>query len=390
MHFLKQISIFANDMAGIYIHIPFCKSRCIYCGFYSSTKISMQDDYVEALCREMELRHTDIQDVHTIYLGGGTPSQLSESNLQKIFHHLYSIYTPQADEITIECNPDDVTPTFAKLLTTLGINRVSMGVQSFSDKRLQFLRRRHTAEQALKAIDCLHDAEIDNISIDLIFAYPNETLEEALLDIKTAAQVDVTHISAYNLMYEEGTILNEWLLQHKIKEVDEEMALTIYNHIIEILREHGFEHYEISNFAKPGYRSKHNSSYWQDIPYLGLGASACSYDLLTRKQNVADISQYIDGIRKNTLPLEIEQVTPISHYNDIVMTALRTCEGIDLSKIVQHFGENISGYLLQQATPYINRRLLELTGNHLRLTKEGIFVSDGITAELMQIDEQGY
>ncbi len=387
MHFLKQISIFANDMAGIYIHIPFCKSRCIYCGFYSSTSVSMQDDYVEALCHEMKLRQTEIQDVQTIYLGGGTPSQLSETNLQKIFHHLHSIYAPQANEITIECNPDDVTPAFAKMLTTLGINRVSMGVQSFSNKRLQFLHRRHTAEQALNALDCLHHAGIDNISIDLIFAYPNETLDEALLDIETAAQADVTHISAYNLMYEEGTILNEWLEQHKIKEVDEELSLSIYNHIMDILCAHGFEHYEISNFAKPGYRSKHNSSYWQDIPYLGLGASACSYDQRTRKQNIANISQYIAAIRKDTLPLDIERVTPTSHYNDIVMTALRTCEGIDLNYINQHFGSKVVTYLLQQATPYINRGLLKQVDQHLRLTKNGIFLSDGITAELMQINE---
>ncbi len=387
MHFLKQISIFANDMAGIYIHIPFCKSRCIYCGFYSSTLVSMQDDYVEALCREMELRQTEIQDIHTIYLGGGTPSQLSEANLHKIFDHLYSIYAPQANEITIECNPDDVTPAFAKLLPTLGVNRVSMGVQSFSDKRLQFLRRRHTADQALKALDYLHNAGIENISIDLIFAYPNETLEEALQDIKTAAQVDVTHISAYNLMYEEGTILNEWLLQHKIEEVDEELSLTIYNHIMDIMSAHGFEHYEISNFAKPGYRSKHNSSYWQDIPYLGLGASACSYDQQTRKQNIANVSQYIAAISKGSLPQDVERVTPISHYNDIVMTALRTCEGINLNKIKQHFGQDAVMYLLCQATPYINKNLLEQTNNHLRLTKDGIFLSDGITAELMQINE---
>ncbi len=387
MHFLKQISIFANDMAGIYIHIPFCKSRCIYCGFYSSTLVSMQDDYVEALCREMQLRQTESQDIRTIYLGGGTPSQLSEANLRKIFDHLYSIYAPQANEVTIECNPDDVTPAFAKLLPTLGVNRVSMGVQSFSDKRLQFLRRRHTADQALRALDYLHNAGIENISIDLIFAYPNETLEEALQDIETAAQVDVTHISAYNLMYEEGTILNEWLLQHKIEEVDEELSLTIYNHIMDIMSAYGYEHYEISNFAKPGYRSKHNSSYWQDIPYLGLGASACSYDQQTRKQNIANVSQYIAAISKGALPQDVERVTPISHYNDIVMTALRTCEGIDLSKIKQHFGQDVVTYLLHQAIPYINKNLLEQTNNHLKLTKDGIFLSDGITTELMQINE---
>lgn len=387
MYFLKQISIFASEMAGIYIHIPFCKSRCIYCGFYSSTLLSLQDDYTEALCQEMEWRRNEVEDIHTIYLGGGTPSQLSEANLRKIFDYINKVYAPHPDEVTIECNPDDVTPTFAHLLTSLGINRVSMGVQSFSDKRLQFLRRRHSAQQALNAIDCLHQAGIGNISIDLIFAYPDETLEEALQDVKIATRLDVKHISAYNLMYEEGTVLGKWLQQHKIKEVDEELSLSIYNHFIDILGEHGFEHYEISNFAKAGFRSKHNSSYWKDIPYLGLGAAACSYNKVTRKQNVANISQYIAAIRKGRMLQEIEKVTPISHYNDIVMTALRTCEGIDLRTIDHEFGQNILTYLQEQATPYIKRNLLEVVDDHLQLTKEGIFLSDGITAELMQVDE---
>lgn len=387
MYFLKQISIFASEMAGIYIHIPFCKSRCIYCGFYSSTLLSLQDDYTEALCQEMEWRQNEVEDIHTIYLGGGTPSQLSEANLRKIFDFINKVYAPDPDEVTIECNPDDVTPAFAHLLTSLGINRVSMGVQSFSDKRLQFLHRRHSAQQALNAIDYLHQAGIDNISIDLIFAYPDETLEEALQDVKIATRLDVKHISAYNLMYEEGTVLSKWLQQHKVKEVDEELSLSIYNHFIDILGDHGFEHYEISNFAKAGFRSKHNSSYWKDIPYLGLGAAACSYNKVTRKQNVADISQYIAAIRKGTLQQEIEKVTTISHYNDFVMTALRTYEGIDLRTIDHEFGQNTLTYLQEQATPYIKRNLLEVVGDHLRLTKEGIFLSDGITAELMQVDE---
>lgn len=380
-------------MAGLYIHIPFCKSRCIYCGFYSTTHLSLRDSYVSALCHEMEMRSRNVlfQQLSTIYIGGGTPSQLSISHLHDIFKCIDNHFHVDDDaEITIECNPDDVTPSFAEALRELPINRVSMGVQTFNDERLKFLRRRHSSEQVLEAIERLRKAGIGNISIDLMFGFPNETLEEWESDIEKALNLHVEHISAYSLMYEEGTPLyyiRSKQIENGLVNQDEEDELSVkmYELLMEKQEKAGFEHYEISNFALKkehgSYRSRHNSSYWQGIPYLGIGAAAHSYDIDSRQWNVADIQQYIQAIQRGEIPAEREFLTDDLRYNDLVTTAMRTREGIALNQLKDKYKD----YLLKQAQNHITYGLLTLTDKSIALTKKGLFVSDSVMSDLMLV-----
>lgn len=375
-------------MAGIYIHIPFCKSRCIYCAFYSTTKHELRQRYVDALCREMEIHPFPLPEgmgIDTIYLGGGTPSQLTIAQLRQIFeainNHFDVLYNNKVKpEVTIEVNPDDVTEAFAKGLRELPVNRVSMGAQTFDDDRLRFLHRRHSAAQVLQAVSRLRDAGIGNISIDLMYGFPGETLDNWRYDIDAAIALNVEHLSAYCLMIEEGTVLYERL---KMKnESDEETERAMYELLIDRLTAAGYEHYEISNFAKPGYRSRHNSSYWHDIPYVGLGAAAHSYDRTCRQWNVADIHRYMDCIEHHQIPCEREILDEDTHYNDRITVALRTCEGLDLTTL----SDAQQRYCLQEARRFLDDGLLRLTPDqHLMLTRKGLFVSDMVMSALMRI-----
>ena len=376
-------------MTGLYIHIPFCKSRCIYCAFYSTTAEQMKQAYVDAVCREMELRKAvyekegkDVgKTIATVYLGGGTPSQLSPTQLQQLFDTIARHYDVSDDaEITIECNPDDVTEAFAELLRSLPVNRVSMGAQTFDDDRLQFIHRRHTSEQVTTAIQRLREKGIHNISIDLMYGFPDETLEEWEYDIQQALALNVEHISAYALTYEEGTPLYRLLEEGKVKEIDEERSLAMYDRLIDRLQEAGYEHYEISNFARKGWRSRHNSSYWQLVPYIGIGAAAHSYDGRRRQWNIADINSYINHIQQGIVPAEGELLDKDSRYNDHVMLALRTCEGLDLSTL----DSDERSYCEETAKKFVLDGLLVKTDNHLRLSRKGLFVSDMIMSELMK------
>lgn len=377
-------------MSGLYIHIPFCRSRCIYCGFYSSTLLQLRLRYVEALCREMQLRAGELkcQTVGTVYLGGGTPSQLTPDELSRLFRHLLYIYkVEQGAEITMECNPDDITPAFAEALSRLPVNRVSMGAQTFSDQRLRFLRRRHTAGQVAQAVALLRQAGIGNISIDLMFGFPGETIADWQSDIHAALALGVEHISAYSLMYEEGTPLHHLSqTDPRYAPVSEELSLAMYHLLIDSLQKAGYEHYEISNFALPSFRSRHNSNYWQAVPYLGLGAAAHSYDLDTRSWNVSDVQRYISLIESGQLPTEErEQLTTDDRFDDMVMTRLRTCEGISIDYVTRRFGPAYREHLLTAARPHIDRHLLTVSNDHLHLTRDGLFLSDGIMSDLMHV-----
>ena len=376
-------------MTGLYIHIPFCKSRCTYCAFYSTTAEQMKQAYVDAVCREMELRNAIYekegknigQTIATVYLGGGTPSQLSPTQLQQLFDAIARHYDVSDDaEITIECNPDDVTEAFAELLQSLPVNRVSMGAQTFDDDRLQFIHRRHTSEQVTTAIQRLRKKGIHNISIDLMYGFPDETLEEWEYDIQQALALNVEHISAYALTYEEGTPLYRLQEEGKVKEIDEERSLAMYDRLIDRLQEAGYEHYEISNFSRKGWRSRHNSSYWQLVPYIGIGAAAHSYDGRQRQWNIADINSYINHIQQGIVPAEEELLDKDSRYNDHVMLALRTCEGLDLSTL----DSDERSYCEETAKKFVLDGLLVKTDNHLRLSRKGLFVSDMIMSELMK------
>lgn len=372
-------------MAGIYIHIPFCKSRCIYCGFYSTTLLDLRKKYINAVCREMELRKNYIREpFSTIYLGGGTPSLLDEAELTKLFLYINNVYDVDRNaEITMECNPDDITPEFTNMLSRLPINRVSMGAQTFADSRLRLLYRRHSSDEVKHAVKLLREAGIKNISIDLMFGFPDESLSQWKEDISAALALNVEHISAYSLMYEEDTPLWKMLDTGKVKEIDEELSLTMFKELVCQLTDAGYEHYEISNFARPGYRSRHNSSYWHQVPYIGLGAAAHSFDLNSRQWNVADLKLYIEEINNGIIPMEREELDNDTTFNDIITTALRTSDGIDLNAMETRLGKRYRNTLISAAGKHLEQGLLEIRHDRLRLTAEGIFISDMVMSDLM-------
>lgn len=373
--------------ASIYIHIPFCKSRCVYCGFYSSTLSELREAYVDALCREMTLRHdylgTDAK-VRTLYVGGGTPSQLTSVQLSRLLSFIYN-KVGMPSEVTVECNPDDVTEAYAKHLHSCGVTRVSMGAQTFNDNRLRFLSRRHSAAQVDVAMQTLRDAGISNISIDLMFGFPGQTVHEWQEDIRHAINLCPKHISAYSLMYEEGTPLYSMLERGEIKEIDEEVSRAMYETLCDMLYEAGFEHYEISNFARDGFRSRHNSGYWNGTPYLGLGAAAHSYDGKNRQWNVSDVRQYINSIQRGEVPCECEVLDKTTRYNDVIVTALRTREGIDMTRLEKDLGDGFRDYLLKNAQKNVALGLLAIEGDHIHLTRKGLYVSDMVMEELMRV-----
>ena len=384
-------------MAGLYIHIPFCRSRCIYCGFYSTTLLPLRQRYVDALCREMELRPLpqDGDILRTVYLGGGTPSLLTAGQLEKLFIYIDKVYgSGELREVTMECNPDDVTEEFAEMLRYLPVTRVSLGAQTFSDDRLRFLHRRHNAVQVKEAVARLRGAGITNISIDLMFGFPGESLESWEEDIAEALKLEVEHVSAYSLMYEEGTPLMEMVRNceevkggkgeevkgGKGEEVkDEELSREMYELLLDRMEAAGYEHYEISNWARPGFRSLHNSSYWQGIPYIGIGAAAHSFDMKTRSWNISDIRSYMEAIEKGKFPSECEYLEEKDSYNDLVTTALRTKEGISLASL----SPQRRHVLLENATLSLRAGLLRLEHDRLALTRQGLFVSDAVMADLI-------
>ena len=286
-------------MAGIYIHIPFCKRRCIYCDFFSTTQSEKKSAYVRAVCRELEMRkdYLEGEDIETIYLGGGTPSQLFREELEEIFNHIYKVYPVREDaEITLEANPDDLTPEYVAMLRQLPINRISMGIQTFQEETLNLLHRRHTATQAIEAFRRCREAGFRNISIDLMYGLPGETLETWKEDLQQSIALRPEHISAYHLIYEEDTVLWKLREQHQVEEADEDLSVSLFSTLIEQLSEAGYQHYEISNFCLPGLHSRHNSSYWTGKKYLGCGPSAHSFNGVSRQWNVASLDDYLKGV----------------------------------------------------------------------------------------------
>lgn len=379
-------------MAGLYLHVPFCSSKCSYCAFYSVTNNQLKQDYIEAVCKELYLRKHFFQDIHlknnqfdpvvnTVYFGGGTPSCLSESDFEKIFNAIYDCFGSSFEEVTIECNPDDITLSYAKTLKKYA-NRISLGIQTFNNDQLKLINRRHNAEEAINAVNIIKEVGISNISIDLIFGFPKETLADWLFDINQAIKLDVQHVSAYSLMFEEGTKLYHLLQKEKIEQVSEELSVEMYDVLIDKLSEAGLVQYEISNFAKPGFEARHNSSYWNETPYLGVGPSAHSYNLSTRSWNVSNVSQYVKSISKGILPFEEEQIDEITRYNDLITTALRTKEGIYLNTLQEDYVQ----YLLEQSSDFIKEgTMIKTSDNRLALTRKGYYISDAIMAELIKV-----
>ena len=376
-------------MAGIYIHIPFCKRRCIYCDFFSTTQSEKKAEYVHALVRELEMRKDYVGDeeIETIYLGGGTPSQLSQEELEEIFAYIYKVYKVAPDaEITLEANPDDLTPEYVSMLRTLPVNRISMGIQTFQEETLKLLHRRHTAQQAIEAFRRCREAGFQNISIDLMYGLPGETLETWEQDLQQAVDLRPEHISAYHLIYEEGTTLWNLREQNKVEEAEEELSLTLFKTLIERLTKAGYQHYEISNFCLPGLHSRHNSSYWTGKKYLGCGPSAHSFDGISRQWNVSSLEKYLEGIRSNQLDFELENLDLYTRYNDFVITSIRTCWGMPLAQLRTTYGETLYNYCLRMAKPHIEQGVLEIKEDTLKLTPQGIFISDGIMSDLLWIE----
>ena len=376
-------------MAGIYLHIPFCKTRCIYCDFYSTTRSELKTRYVRALCRELEMRKKYLKGeyVETIYFGGGTPSQLEEEDFILIFDVIREQYGMEhCREITLEANPDDLTPDYLKMLASLPFNRISMGIQTFDDTTLQLLKRRHTSRSAIEAVLRCREAGFHYISIDLIYGLPGETKERWENDLRQATSLNVEHISAYHLTYEEDTPIYNMLKQHQIEEVDEDSSLQFFTLLIEHLQEAGYEHYEISNFCRPGKYSRHNTSYWKGIPYLGCGPSAHSFNGTTREWNVSSIDLYIKGIEGDRRNFETENLDQTTRYNEFIITTIRTVWGTPIEKLKQEFGNELWEYCRKMSAPYLENGKLEMHEGALRLTREGIFISDSIMSDLLWVN----
>ncbi len=406
-------------MAGIYIHIPFCKSRCRYCDFFSTTQLERREDYAHAIIAEFNDRlHQLTEPVRTIYFGGGTPSQMPVASLRMILeclvdgakrlqfsgrshgelqvasnhhptqpyttlHHTIPSYTtlhhttPSSDvigdiELTLEANPGDITPERVAAWRQLGINRLSIGVQSFDDNLLRLIGRRHTASQAREAIRTAQNAGFDNISIDLMYALPSQTMEQWRHDVAEVLRLGVQHVSCYGLIYEEGTAMTNLLATNQIQAVDEDTEMQMYDYLIEQLSTHGFEHYEVSNFALPGRHSRHNSSYWCDIPYLGLGAGAHSYDGHARQWNICDLDLYIRQALSHQLQPEREVLSDEERHTERVMLGLRTSRGVSQQDIDMH-----------RAQALIESGLLTMRGDRICATTEGYHILNRLIEQLL-------
>lgn len=357
-------------MAGLYIHIPFCKKRCLYCDFFSTTQLERREEYVQAVLRELEQRKDEAgEPIRTIYIGGGTPSTLS-IELTTAINQLITSYQPV--EYTIEVNPGDVTKEYLQGLRSLGLNRLSMGVQSFQDELLQLIGRRHNARQAIEAVKIAQEAGFDNISIDLMYALPTQTMEQWSADIETALSLGIQHVSCYGLMYEEGTALTKMLEEGQIEAIDEDTENAMYDMLCDQLQQAGFVHYEVSNFALPGYEAKHNSAYWDHTPYIGIGAGAHSFIPPVRSWNPSDLDAYISGITAQNLQRESETLTKDDLYNERMMLGLRTNRGVTKSLI----RKDISVYIA-------NGLLRETEDGHIVATRQGIHILNRIIEDLM-------
>ncbi|MFP4844914.1 radical SAM family heme chaperone HemW [Winogradskyella sp. PE311] len=375
-------------MAGIYIHIPFCKQACHYCDFHFSTSLKKKDDLINALAKELELRKDEFKNrtVETIYFGGGTPSLLSNDELQYIIDSVYKNYkVSEQPEITLEANPDDLSKPGIIELSKSPINRLSIGIQSFFEADLKLMNRAHNADES-KA--CLEEVVkyFDNISLDLIYGIPGASKKQWEKNIELALSYNIPHISSYALTVEPKTALASFIEKGVMKDVDDEQAHEQFHILKDRLEEEGFIHYELSNFGKDGYFSKNNSAYWQGKSYLGIGPSAHSFNGKQRGWNVRNNIKYINTIAKNELPIEIETLTLTDRYNEYIMTGLRTIWGVSIPRVEKEFGAIYKDYLNEHADVFINQHLLYIDDEHLRVTKKGQFLSDGIASELFKIN----
>ena len=372
-------------MAGIYIHIPFCKQACTYCNFHFSTNLDLQNDFTAALLKEIALRKTYIQGetIETIYFGGGTPSLLSSQAVYQILDAVSRHFRiGQNPEITLETNPDDIYMNHLHKWKKAGINRLSIGVQSFFSEDLIWMNRAHNGEQAVQAVEDSKNAGFDNFSLDLIYGSPGLTDEKWNFNLQKAISLEPAHISCYALTVEPKTALHNMIKTKKSAAVDPEKQASQFLSGIKKLEAAGFEHYEISSFARPGKRSRHNSSYWQSKKYLGLGPSAHSFDGTSRQWNISNNALYIKSLMAGQLSYESENLLPKDLLNEYIMTSLRTTEGLDLQHVTEHFGKQKGRLLENNASVYIHSNQMEKKHEKLVLTRNGKLFADGIAAAL--------
>jgi oxygen-independent coproporphyrinogen-3 oxidase len=374
-------------MAGIYIHIPFCKQACHYCDFHFSTTSKNRDRMVDALIRELELRRYEADEVvETIYFGGGTPSVLSDDDLSRIIENVGRFYEVSTDaEITLEANPDDLGGGRLKALAKGRINRLSIGIQSFFESDLKMMNRAHNAEEAKQ---CLQEARslFDNISIDLIYGMPGMSNAQWIANIEMALTYDIPHISSYALTVEPRTPLKKMIETGRIGAPSDEEAHEHFVILTQKLAKAGYLHYELSNFARPGYFSRNNSAYWLGKKYIGIGPSAHSYDGKTRSWNVANNSLYIKSINQNILPSEKETLSKADVFNEYIMTGLRTIWGVNLERIAVEFGDDYLEHLRSSAEPHLHEGRLTVNENTLKTTDSGKFLTDGIASDLFLVN----
>ncbi|MCR9251790.1 MAG: radical SAM family heme chaperone HemW [bacterium] len=375
-------------MAGIYLHIPFCKQACYYCDFHFSTNQSSVDEMVSTMIQELDLRkdYLEGENIETIYFGGGTPSILEGKHIRRLLEKIESQFKiSDSPEITLEANPDDLSRSKLAELYNYGINRLSIGIQSFNESHLKYLNRAHTNKEAINCVENAIEIGFDNITIDLIYGIPFENEDPWPNDIATALDLGVDHISAYCLTIEPQTVFGKWLNQNKIKPINEELAASHFNYLLEKLNSNGFEQYEISNFCKSGCYSKHNTSYWQQKRYLGIGPSAHSFNKVSRQFNIANNAKYIKALNSGAIPCEVEILSNTQKVNEMMMTGLRTKWGVSLDEI----REVIPGWETKNSSilkDYTQNQYLKLSNNHLIITEKGKLLADEIALNLF-LDE---
>ena len=371
----------------IYIHVPFCASRCIYCDFYSTTQpANVRAQYVEAACNEIKLRthYLPSSNIRTIYFGGGTPSQLAPKEIEMLLDSVFKYYQVDNNaEITLECNPDDINKTFIQNIKRLGINRVSLGVQSFDNDILHLLNRRHNAQEAINAVEMLCRNGIENISIDLIYGLPRQTCHSFAHDVEQAFSLPIKHLSSYALSVEQGTALDKKIERNELKTANEETFVKEYSLLMQQAELHGFNHYEISNFALPGFESKHNSGYWDGTPYLGIGPGAHSFDGSNRQYNLPSLAEYIAQLSLGKVPHTTEVLDENERFDEWIFVSLRTSKGLSLSLTEQKFGKQLLSYLLNNARRHIEAGRIIQKDDYLSIARPYIMVSNDIISDLM-------
>jgi oxygen-independent coproporphyrinogen-3 oxidase len=376
-------------LAGIYIHIPFCRKRCYYCDFYKTTDFGHKFRLLKSLNQELKDRASELSadQVDTVYLGGGTPSVLKVDELKQLLDTVGEHFRLEASaEITLEVNPDDVSEAKVRKLHQAGYNRLSIGIQSFSEGDLQRMNRRHDVRQAVDSVKIAKQAGFENISIDLIYGLPDQSPEDWKRNLDMAVGLEVQHLSAYHLTYHEGTLFYDLLKKGHLNELSDEQSLLQFGLLVERLKSAGFEQYEISNFCQPGFHSRHNSSYWEGVKYLGIGPSAHSFDLKSRRWNVASVLKYMNGIETGRPVFGSEVLTVQDRYNDRIITGLRTSLGISQKAIEQEFPEKYTAHFQKIKARFQESGHLTISGENVRLNLEGFFISDKIIADFMVVE----